>query len=311
MEMGIDIGYGVTKSVRSDGKVRYFRSIVGVGSPDAFGVSKSNFNVVKVEGHPYTVGDDAERHCLPIITARARNIIESIAYQALLIASVGGDVEDSYSIVTGLPLGYFSADKSRLIKQFKEILPNSEIKIVPQPIGSFYDLLFDDDGEIQHTEFMNKRVAVLDIGTYTTDLLVTDKGTPVAGVSGSVEIGIDTLFTEIRKSLLPVRRNIGSVEIDTALRTNIIKRRGEQIDISDILAENKAAITANIWSWANARLGTEEDMEVLVLTGGGGELLRNYFMQGNIIAPKSPFLSNAIGFCKIARRLYGKIGVSG
>ena len=310
MKMGIDIGYGVTKAVRADGQVSYFRSIVGVGAPETFGLSKSNFTVVEVEGNPYTVGEAAEQQRLPIITVRARNIIESIAYRALLMASVG-DVKGSHSVVTGLPLGYFNADKSRVMKKFKEILPGSEIKIVPQPLGSFYDLLFDDDGEIQHTEFMDKRVAVLDIGTYTTDILVTDKGTPVAGVSGSVEIGIDTLFTEIRKNLLPVRRNIGSVEIDTALRTNTIKRRGEQIDISDILTENKAAIAANIWSWANARLGTEEDMEVLVLTGGGGEILRNYFVQGNIIAPKSPFLSNATGFCKIARRLYGNVGVSG
>ncbi len=310
MELGVDIGYGVTKAVQSDGQVKHFRSIVGVGVPETFGISKSNFTVVEVEGNPYTVGEAAKQHRLPIIIVRSRNIIESIAYRALLMASVG-DVKGSHSVVTGLPLGYFNADKSRVMKRFKEILPGSEIKIVPQPIGSFYDLLFDDDGEIQHAEFMDKRVAVLDIGTYTTDLLVTDKGTPVAGVSGSIEIGIDTLFTEIRKNLLPMRRNIGSVEIDTALRTNTMKRRGEQMDISDILAEAKAAVAANIWSWTNARLGTEEDMEALVLTGGGGEILRNYFTQGNIITPKSPFLSNAIGFCKIARRLYGKVGVSG
>jgi plasmid segregation protein ParM len=311
MEMGIDIGYGVTKTVRSDGLVKHFRSVVGLGMPDTFGIARDNFRVVRINGEAYTVGEEAEKYRLPLITVRSRNSIESIAYRALLLACIGDDVSRRHAIVTGLPLGYYNSDKSRVAKIFRETLPICEIKVVPQPIGTFYDLLFDDKGDVCHAEFMERKVAVIDIGTYTTDLLVMDKATPVAGVSGCVEMGIDTLTRNIMKNLLPFRRNISSGEIERALKTNTIKKDGQQIDVSDILAENKSAIAANIWSWVQSRLGTEEDIDVLVLTGGGGEILRSYFVQENIIVPKSPFLSNALGFCKIARRLYGKVDVSG
>jgi len=310
MEMGIDIGYGVTKAVRADGEVRCFRSVVGIGTPDTFGVSNNNFNVVKIDGRMYTVGESAERQRLPIISVQSRNMIESVGYRALLLASLDGDYESSHSIVTGLPLSYFNADKLRVMSKFKETLPNCQTRVVPQPMGSFYDALFDDEGNVQNITFLDKRIAVLDIGTYTTDLLVADKGTPVAGVSASVEIGIDTLFKSIQKSLMHVRRNITNGEIEKALKTNTIIKDGEQMDISYILSENKAAVASNVWSWVNAKLGgTEEDIEIIVLTGGGGEILRNYFLQGNISMPKSPFLANARGFCKIARRLYGKAEV--
>ena len=311
MEMGIDIGYGVTKAVRSDGQVKHFRSVVGLGMPDTFGIAHDNFTVVRINGATYTVGEEAEKYRLPLITVRSRNSIESIAYRALLLACLGEDVSGRHAIVTGLPLGYYNSDKSRVVKKFRETLPICEIKVVPQPMGTFYDLLFDDKGDVCHADFMDRKIAVIDIGTYTTDLLVMDKATPVAGVSGYVEIGIDTLTKNIIKSLLPLRRNISSGEIEKAIKTNTIKKEGQEMDISDIMAENKSAIAVNIWSWVQSRLGAEEDIDVLVLTGGGSEILSSYFVQGNIIMPNSPFLSNAMGFCKIARRLYGKVDVSG
>jgi len=84
MIIGLDIGYGLTKIVDSNGRVDTFKSLVGVGSPQTMNLpisEKKKIRTVHIEGNTYTIGEDVERYELPIISVGQRNSIESMAYK--------------------------------------------------------------------------------------------------------------------------------------------------------------------------------------------------------------------------------------
>jgi|Deesub1362B_J571_1020462.scaffolds.fasta_scaffold00155_63 hypothetical protein len=77
--IGVDIGYGMTKAVRSDGRALMFRSVVGVGAPDMLGLEAGPAKVVSLHGGRYTVGEEAERFKLPLVSVRKRGFVDSPA----------------------------------------------------------------------------------------------------------------------------------------------------------------------------------------------------------------------------------------
>jgi len=198
MIIGLDIGYGLTKIVDSNGRVDTFKFLVGVGSPLTMNLpisEKKKIRTVHIEGNTYTIGEDVERYELPVISVRQRNSIESMAYKALILAavrdSISGDMH-SNKIVTGLPVRFIN-DAEILKKTFYSIIPSCEIVVIPQPAGIFFDLILDSQGNVEQWEYANSRVGVVDIGTYTTDLLLFDHMEAIDTMSGTITIGINTL----------------------------------------------------------------------------------------------------------------------
>lgn len=304
MEIGLDIGYGFTKVVTSNNQVRVFRSLVGVGSPDTMGISNRPLSTVSFNGDTYTVGDDAEKFKLPLINTRKRNNIESISYKVLAIAAIGEKVNTPLNIVTGLPLEFYTSDKTRVQKVFSDIYEKSNVTVIPQPAGTFFDILLDFNGSPQNTDIANKKIGIIDVGTYTTDLLLLEKSDPIRELSSTITIGIDTLLKNIIKDCLHVRRSLTHREIEKALQTGYITKHGQPHDITEVINKNKILIAKNIWSYVNSIWGAEDDIDMFVVSGGGGMIFKESFNQSNIVFPKNPFMSNVYGFYKLARRIY-------
>ena len=305
---GIDVGYGATKTIKSSGEVSIFRSIVGLGVPDTMGLSSTKAHTVEVNGGKYTVGEDVERYELTPIQVRKRNSIESLAYRALVLASFNGDKDRNMAIMTGLPVDYHAHDTEKLVKIYKEILPNARVKVAPQPAGTMFDLVLNSDGE-PASDLAEKKVGIIDIGTFTTDLMLFNKMEPVMNSSSTVTIAIDHFVKEVAKAVAKqhpnVKRNIKQSDVEEALKTGCIKSNGQLIDISEILTNQKTATAMNIWSFIVSLWGAKDDIDCYVLSGGGAVMFRDAFTQSNIITPANPVMSNAYGFYKLARRVYG------
>jgi hypothetical protein len=45
-----------------------------------------------------------------------------------------------------------------------------KILMMPQPLGSFFNLLMDDNGKITNADFAKQKIGVIDIGFRTTDI---------------------------------------------------------------------------------------------------------------------------------------------
>jgi plasmid segregation protein ParM len=302
VHVGIDVGYGTTKTVKSNSESSIFRSVVGYGTPDTMGTSSVNAVIVNVGKDQYTVGEEAERFKLPPVQTRTQNSIESIAYKALVLAALNGDRNAGLKIVTGLPVEYHMNDKEKLFEVFKDLFPNSEVKVVPQPVGTLYDLVFDTNGNIQNPNIVEKKVGVIDIGTLTTDLVLFDKMHLIRPLSSTIEVGIDRFINDIAKDYPGLR--LSQSEIEEALKTGQIKRHDKLINIRDNLIAKKSSIARNIWSFVSSLWGPDENIDYYVISGGGAVMFRDAFVQSNLIMPRNAVMSNAYGFYKLARRIW-------
>ncbi len=313
MVIGIDIGYGVTKVMTHSGRVETFRTIVGVGKPDTMGVNvaDSRHRVVSVNGNTYTVGEDAERFELPLINVRKRNHIESLAYKAVILSALSGLIANTgaerIKVVTGLPVR-FIGDTDRLKAVYKSVLPDIEVVVIPQPAGTFFDLLLDAGGNIRSSGYAKAKLGIIDIGTYTTDILMLDNMEIVRALSGSIPIGIHSLAEQVISACADKRRDLSHTEVETAMTTGYITRFGEKINITNMINHCRASVARDIFSYVNSVWGGKEQIEVIVLTGGGSAIFSPVFKEhlsafANVTEPSNVFLSNVYGFYKLGMRL--------
>ena len=49
-----------------------------------------------------------------------------------------------------------------------------QVATIPQPFGSFFDRVLDDEGKLINARFARARVGILDVGSYTTDIALSD-----------------------------------------------------------------------------------------------------------------------------------------
>jgi len=307
MIIGLDIGYGVTKVIDSSGRIDYFRSIVGAGTPRSLGLEQKKLRTVTLYGSKYTIGEDAERFGLPLINVRHRNSIEGVAYKALALSAIGDSVikETELYIVTGLPVKFVNEDVERLKKIYQGLIPHAQLAVVPQPAGSFFDALLDMNGFIQNKDLLKGRVGVIDIGTYTTDIMLFDSMDAVDGMSETVAIGINTLLKEVAEACKGIRRGITETEAEEAIRTGYIKKHASKIDISLTVNDLKRVVSTDIWSYINSIWGSDERIEHIILTGGGASIFSDHFTPPGVTVSRLSFMSNVTGFFKMGKRLFG------
>lgn len=312
MIIGLDIGYGTTKLIDSNGRVCSFKSIVGVGEPQKInlpGAEKSYTRVVKVGKNTYTVGEDAEKYNLPVVDVKQRNSIESLAFKALVLAALGDSVKSApdVKIITGLPVKYID-DASILIKSINDVI-SAEVVVVPQPAGSFFDLFLDNKGNVAWHELSTSRVGIVDIGTYTTDILLFDCLNIVESLSGTITVGLYRLTSSIINACKTegIRQSLTHVEAEKAFETGSVKKYGKELDISSIVQAQKDNITKDIWSYVNSMWGKDESIDYIVLTGGGASVLCDSFPKfkaAELTTTSNAFMANVYGFYKLGRRIY-------
>ena len=78
-----------------------------------------------------------------------------------------------------------------------------KVKVIPQPFGSYFDLLLNDEGKLKDPEKIRERVGIIDIGFQTTDLALA---TPqfVEASSGSLEVGVRSVADQLSRDLAAI-----------------------------------------------------------------------------------------------------------
>lgn len=241
--VGLDIGYGMTKAVADTGSQVCFESRVApaefirfqadIGAPSQV----NGLTLHDTEEGTLWVGELASRQGRPgaVRSPRDRDRVNDPITTHLADAAFAlllPDVESArVSVVTGLPVAYYR-DAARLSQNLlgtHSILLEGrsltveveEMLVVPQPFGALLSLILDERGRLmtRALELVEGRVAVLDIGQQTTDLILVEGLEYIEARSGSLELGVSTALDMIRKLLFDDYRVSYEVhEIEQALR---------------------------------------------------------------------------------------------
>ena len=178
-----------------------------------------------------------------------------------------------------------------------------KIKVIPQPFGSFFDLILNDEGKLKDPDKIRERVGIIDIGFQTTDLALA---TPqfIESSSGSLDVGVRSIADQLSRDLSrKYSITLDTTESEEVLRHKSVRIFGESVDLSEMIEERTREVAELILSYSHSLWGRGEKLNRLILAGGGANILRSYFSTyPNLHVPEEPSLSNVRGYLKLARK---------
>ncbi len=296
--IGVDIGFGFTKA--TDGKdYRVFKSIYGeavelqyqeslLGSDD-----HAEHLHLDIDGAAYFVGDLAERQSSSRQFTLEQNQFVAAASKVLALTAIScfaTERQQSVHLVVGLPIGnyrQYKAELMGLLRKTHDIIVSkangerkeirvavTDVRVIPQPIGSVMDRLLDNYGRPAERRFALEKIGVIDVGFKTTDYTISDKTRYSERGSMTSQNGIAKAFATIAAKLKDnCGINVELYRLFEAVETGSIKIRGKGYDLKKITQHAFQQLAQNIASDANRIWSDDWDIDMIMITGGGGAVL--------------------------------------
>jgi len=340
--IGIDIGFGFTKA--TDGEnFQVFKSIYGEAIDFQFKESLLNQHgeqdehlQIDLDDTSYFIGELAERQSSnrQFTLDQTQFIASSTKILALAALSRFMTHErQSFKVVVGLPIGHYRQYKSDLAGMLRrshtivttdsqgtrkeKILGISDVRVIPQPIGSVMDRLLDDEGKAAEKRFASEKIGIIDVGFSTSDYTISDKARYSERGSLTTQNGISKAFEVIANKLKDnCGVNVELYRLFDAIETGSIKIRGKGFDLRKITQLAFQQLAANIASDANRIWSDDWDMDAIMITGGGGAVLAPYLqplLEGLIIPIEQDLdyrLHNVRGYLKYGRNTWARPALS-
>ena len=316
MKMGIDVGYGYTKVVTEHYSI-IFPSHVGPAKELSFSLKEGVDAIgetIEYDGERYFVGEKA-RHSDVTYTLRTRGWVESKMYGALLTSAITRAMNCSYAVsdpdavivVTGLPVDYMR-DKTKAEESVRKTcdgiaLHIAGINVIPQPFGSFFDMFYDNNGEIAGSAPLFKRLGIIDIGYHTTDyILIEDAKHNIEKASGSVPSGAFEIYDIVARELknMSDRDTVTAEEAEHCIKTKYFKVSGQNKDVTTLVDHVLSQVGQKITGIIKSKWSIVGEVDVVLLTGGGGALIQQHIssLAHTHFLISDPQMANARGYYK-------------
>ena len=291
MILSIDIGYGYTKGVGPDGLRFSFPSVIGNAEDVRFAanlISGERALPVQYNDRRFFYGKQAilQSRIQSAIFDRSR--IHDQTYKMLFVAALVEAVQvtpDStrVKVVTGLPVGFFG-DRDDVIKAFEgthQVTADRPLKfavesvyVAPQPFGSLFRELLNDQGKIVNNDIERGRIGIIDVGTFTTDFVVSDELRYVQRLSGSIPIGWGQVANQVQQALGDLfRLELLPHEVDQAVQAMEVRVRGEPVSLEPLVEPVIAEIRTAVIARARDLWGEATQLDAILVSGGGGPYL--------------------------------------
>lgn len=337
--VGLDLGCGFTKAV-SGTTTDLFKSVIGPASERAFGddlalsgpADRHREVALPVSGGRHFLGELAEREShSPRATLDADTFFDEFA-PVLAPASLAWvferDVEE-LGVVVGLPMAQFADHRERLTDALsgqhlvelygrtggtqRVAITVTDVCVLPQPLGSALHLLLDDEGQVGNPEVFDKKIGVIDVGLHATGLTVAQRGDYSERASATAPSGLAAAYRVIAQRLRESSGvEVGAHRLAAVLQEGSIRIHGTRYDLRRIAEQAYEELAASLAAFAEQHWREEWDLDLVLLTGGGGPLLAPWLapaLRGEVVLADEnadPRFANARGFSKYGRRLWGR-----
>ena len=318
---GVDIGYGFTKVAAAGRPPLVMPSIVGSNEELSYRSDigdRIRIIPLSLNGHSYLVGEAAKRFSRHRYRIFDSTWAESPYYLLLFVSAlmrIDKSSREPAAVVTGLPVSHYTQERVRQVQDLLGQAHNvrtsagetsvkvEKIKVIPQPFGSFFDLILNDEGKLKDPDKIRERVGIIDIGFQTTDLALA---TPqfIESSSGSLDVGVRSVADQLSRDVgRKYSITLDTTEAEEALRHKSVRIFGESIDLSEMIEERTREVAELILAYAHSLWGRGEKLNRLILAGGGANIFRSYFSTyPNLYVTEEPSLSNVRGYLKLARK---------
>ena len=229
--------------------------------------------------------------------------------------------DQSFNVITGLPVDYYSNfrdDWTELMlgmhavkidngqQEKSKIIKIEKLQIIPQPFGTLYDKILNNEGEIKDESYNDLKIGIVDIGFKTSDFAVADNLEFIDKLSSSSEIAMSTAFNflteRFREKYLINKENY---ELDRVVETGILRVAGEEINVEEHINEAFSIVANKIATEIN-NIWDKRELDKIILTGGGGEAISKFVLPkfGNMELVKGAQFANVRGYQKLCTNLF-------
>lgn len=304
--VGLDIGFGMVKAVTLNNKLEPFPSVYGTARTIKF---RREEIAAKYPGDQL-YDDEGSWFCgnlaLSQVPAgeqlylRGRSAKESTIGNEFRLRLVkvalgklfpGRKNSDAVHIriATGLPVDHMpdAADlKSTLIgaheihtDSTKFIAHITDVMVMPQPYGTIYSQTLLKSGDV-NPDHIYDRTGVVDVGTYSIDVTLDDKGEYIEAESGTAESGVYIAQQAIAAMFEERYRQKPSYgDVEQILRTGKLTIRGQKVNFKDEVYKALEPLRQATLKLIQQLWGTASRVDVIYLSGGGA-----YFVEAVIRA---------------------------
>jgi len=321
----IDLGFGQVKAMDDSSMVEY-PAAVGSFRPVRFtsgmeGQELKDKLCLEYKNKRYYIGDIAFTQSAPRVTMNSDRFTsqEGLALMMSALVLIAKCQTEEVRIVAGLPVNEYAGLKDNYSDTLKDkhyaqlISPDGkegefyrfdvdDVMILPQPIGTIFDKVLDNTGELADKALAGGRVAVLDIGKHTVDLALTDALQFVDRSSISFnDVGLFDAFKDLSLALKEEGYDIPADSLEPYVRGS------RKLDCLPVLKEQSFATQAD--KVISRVLNTWPDLwtfDKIYITGGGAITLGDYIASGlnsdKVEVCSNPTFTNCRGYHKFACR---------
>ena len=207
-------------------------------------------------------------------------------------------------IIVGLPAALFAIQRSKLAQQLSILHPRAVIRVVPQPLGRYQQMLFAPDGsEVTTKNPGTENWAVIEVGQHTTDYALLLNGRAIENASGSCN-GMRLVAQNLQREIHKSKISISMAEATESLRTGIIKKFKQMINVSAEIERLVKPLANQITDKAAQLIGKNaRQLDGVLLAGGGAPLILPYVLRvwPHAQMANNPRFAVADGFCRFAQ----------
>lgn len=179
------------------------------------------------------------------------------------------------------------------------------VMIVPQPIGTFYDVLLDNEGNLVKEEVLDERVGIIDIGggTVLIDTLMNLEFDKKARKQYST--GANDLYESIASR---IQDNVSLYQIEKLVRAGIDDKqfsyrfsKNNILDITDIVEQEIRSFSARLISNLRSTFKDIKSIDTLIVTGGTSNIIDQDMVKDTfekVVFVTDAELANVRGFYK-------------
>ncbi|MBY0234167.1 MAG: ParM/StbA family protein, partial [Burkholderiaceae bacterium] len=279
---------------------------------------KAQVDTVEVNGKKFFVGVTAQRQGqADSFSGQTRDWIETDQHDALLISAWNranailaknemGE-PDQISLVLGLPASYYADQRDtlriraagllqRLVKPHQDL----QIYVESQSRAPLLCVVFDAHGNETGRGGEDESWGVVEIGQFTTDFTLHDRGQEVDSAASSAR-GAHMVYDRIAAAF-KAKSYVSDFEtISGAIQSRKIKVYGKEVDVTDLVMPAINEFTTYILDEVMTRFGEKaQRLDGIIVAGGGayivGPDIKAKFP--NAIVPANPRFAVAEGYAR-------------
>lgn len=318
--VSFDLGNGFVKA-RSSTEEASYPSVISVESASIqfdMAFSPNHDFIIGFEGKRYAIGHTVYTHGLIPDTTAHRSRIETDFYRVLFASALAATVGQSATVqpvVSLPPSAYWDKEKQKanLSGTYKVEVPAGRgkfrtltfdvpmegMRVIPEGVGTICMFVLDENGSEQDPTLFHNPVGIVDVGTYTTDLILLDRLKIIRSGTTSWNHALRDVHTNIVNHVSTYGVDLDTHKVDDVLRQRWFRKGGKDIRIDREIEEWSQTLASGIAGRIRTAWNGGDDVVYILVTGGGGELvydyLRNEFGDRVYIVEDSPHFANCEG----------------